>query len=101
MTVDIAGDAGGGTRRCRLFKITGRVQGVYFRGSTRSVANRLGISGHALNRSDGSVDVLACGSDAALAELEDWLQRGPTGARVDAVVADDHDDPGVGGFTTG
>lgn len=101
MTADSASEARGGTRRCRLFRITGRVQGVYFRGSTRSVANRLGICGHALNRSDGSVEVLACGSDAALARLEDWLQRGPTGARVDAVVGNDHDDPGVEGFTTG
>ena len=68
--------------RCR---ITGRVQGVWFRGSTQTEARRLGVTGWAANRDDGSVEVLAHGDDAAIDELVEWLRRGPRLARVDAV----------------
>lgn len=88
-------------RRCVLFRVTGRVQGVYFRGSTRRVASRLGITGHAINKPDGSVEVLACGEESALEEMAAWLAKGPTGARVDGVTAADHTDPGVSVFSTG
>ena len=43
---------------CRRYIVTGRVQGVWFRGSTRGEAQRLGITGHAVNRPDGSVEVV-------------------------------------------
>jgi acylphosphatase len=51
---------------CRQFKVSGRVQGVFFRVSTRDVAVPLNITGHAINLPDGSVEVLACGDAAAL-----------------------------------
>jgi acylphosphatase len=70
---------------CRLFKVTGRVQGVFFRVSTRDVAVPLGIHGHAVNLADGSVEVRACGSSAAVDELEAWLHDGPRNAVVDSV----------------
>ena len=70
---------------CRLFKITGRVQGVFFRVSTRDVAVPLGLTGHAINLPDGSVEVRACGAPDNTAKLHDWLQDGPPHARVDAV----------------
>ena len=101
MSSDSSNEGGGVARRCRLFRITGRVQGVWFRGSTQTVANRLQIAGYAVNKPDGSVEVLACGSEAALEQLEAWLHQGPTGARVDALTGDDHPDTGVTGFTTG
>ena len=41
---------------CRLFRVRGRVQGVFFRVSTRDVALPLGLSGHAINLQDGSVE---------------------------------------------
>lgn len=88
-------------RRCVLFRVTGRVQGVWFRGSTRKVAVRLGIVGHAINKADGSVEVLACGTTTALDELAAWLAKGPTGARVDSVAVEDHPDSGVTTFSTG
>ncbi|MGH8041763.1 MAG: acylphosphatase [Rudaea sp.] len=68
-----------------LFRVHGRVQGVGFRASTREVARRLGLTGYAKNRADGSVEVLACGAAPALDELELWLQRGSPAARVDEV----------------
>ena len=69
----------------RLFTVYGRVQGVWFRDSTRREAQRLGITGHAINLPDGNVEVLACGAPDALAELEAWLQSGPPMASVSKV----------------
>ena len=43
------------------FIISGRVQGVFFRASTREQAQRLGLRGHARNLPDGRVDVLVVG----------------------------------------
>ncbi|MGB0513258.1 MAG: acylphosphatase [Wenzhouxiangellaceae bacterium] len=85
----------------RRFYIEGRVQGVFFRASTQRQAKRLGITGHAINLPDGRVEVLAAGSDQALDELQQWLGRGPAGARVDRVQAEDADPPGSDSFTTG
>ncbi|MEO7755314.1 MAG: acylphosphatase [Dokdonella sp.] len=67
------------------FTVSGRVQGVYFRASTRDRARGLGLTGFALNRADGAVEVVASGSLDALRELEAWLHDGPPAARVDAV----------------
>lgn len=70
---------------CARFIVRGRVQGVFFRASTREQALRLGVRGYAKNLADGSVEVLACGNDGALEQLERWLQRGPPAARVEHV----------------
>ena len=67
------------------FLVSGRVQGVFFRASTRLEAERLGLRGHARNLPDGRVEVLACGSEAGLDALERWLWRGPPQARVESV----------------
>ncbi len=67
------------------FIVTGRVQGVFFRASTRAQAQSLGLAGHARNLADGSVEVLASGESAALDALEQWLQHGPPQARVERV----------------
>ena len=75
----------------RLFTVHGRVQGVWFRDSTRREAQRLDIAGHAVNLPDGNVEVLACGSPEALRELETWLHSGPPLAsvsRVDSVAVE-------------
>lgn len=83
------------------FLVRGRVQGVRFRAATRDEALRLGLSGHARNLADGSVEVLAAGEDASLAALQRWLQRGPPLARVDEVVRFEADATGAEGFVTG
>lgn len=70
----------------RRFRITGRVQGVYFRHSTRLEAERHGLKGYARNLPDGSVEVLAHGPPAAVEELRQWLHRGPKMARVEQVL---------------
>jgi acylphosphatase len=70
---------------CRLFRIEGRVQGVWFRESTRRAAVPLDITGYAKNLADGSVEVLACGEPAALDRLTEWLRQGPPMAQVSKV----------------
>ena len=71
--------------QARLFTVSGRVQGVFFRVSTRRVAESLGITGYAINLPDGNVEVLACGTAQKVDELGDWLHEGPELARVDSV----------------
>lgn len=85
----------------RLFRIEGRVQGVWFRESTRQQAEQLGIHGYAVNLPDGSVEVLACGPDAEVDRLENWLHRGPAGAEVTSVVIGDFTGEVLEGFRTG
>ena len=74
-------------KECRRFRVEGRVQGVWFRESTRRQAQPLGITGHARNLPDGSVEVLACGTPGALDQLAKWLQEGPSMANVTGVTA--------------
>jgi acylphosphatase len=76
----------------RRFLVFGKVQGVYFRHSTRLEARRLVIRGTARNLPDGSVEVLAQGDAAAVEELRGWLHRGPAEARVDEVRETSPDD---------
>lgn len=82
------------------FVVSGRVQGVFFRASTRAEALRLGLSGHATNLADGSVEIIAGGSDVALDELERWLRLGPPLARVDNVRREVIPDRELSGFRT-
>lgn len=65
-----------------------RVQGVFFRASTREQAQRLGLTGYVRNLPDGRVEVLACGPAAALDQLRDWLRLGPPLAQVTAVTSE-------------
>jgi acylphosphatase len=69
----------------RRWLILGKVQGVFFRDSTRAQARQLSIRGMARNLPDGSVEVIAQGDDAALDLLRAWLQQGPRHARVEEV----------------
>lgn len=86
----------------RLYTIKGRVQGVFFRASTRRVAESLGLTGHAINLADGDVEVLACGDAASLARLGEWLKGGgPQNARVDKVIERDVQREAPTSFRTG
>jgi len=66
----------------RNYRVSGKVQGVYFRNSTRIEARRLGLRGVVRNLPDGTVDVLVQGAPAAVEALRLWLHRGPALARV-------------------
>ena len=66
----------------RRFIVRGRVQGVFFRDSTRRIAIPLGLTGHAINLPNGDVEVVAFGDTSALDELGSWLAQGPPMSRV-------------------
>lgn len=83
---------------CRHYSVRGRVQGVFYRASARDEAQRLGLTGWVMNCHDGRVELLACGDEAALAQLEHWLHRGPPMARVDGVDVTPAQDPGLSRF---
>ena len=85
----------------RRFTVKGRVQGVFFRDSTRRVAQSLGLTGHAINLGNGDVDVLACGDPDAVARLAAWLQEGPRMAEVTDVVERPAGTEAPDGFRTG
>ena len=70
---------------CIRCLVSGRVQGVFFRASTRRQAQRLGVTGYARNLADGSVEVLACGEAGAVEQLQQWLWVGPSAASVTSV----------------
>lgn len=66
-------------------KITGYVQGVFFRAETQNEARTLGLTGWVRNNSDGGVEILAQGPLEKLQELIDWCQNGPDRASVENV----------------
>src|SRR5690606_23605967 len=89
-------------RRCF---VAGRVQGVFFRASTREKALELGCRGYARNLSDGRVEVLAVGDPTAVQALTEWLWRGPPAAHVQSVEVEEVTPETLGeqpvGFVTG
>ncbi len=68
--------------------VSGRVQGVWFRQSTKEQAISLGLKGWVRNLSDGRVEVLAAGEEKAVRQLEAWLAQGPELANVAEVISD-------------
>ena len=68
--------------------ISGRVQGVFFRDSTREKADDLGLAGWVKNAPDGRVEALFEGPSRNVREMVDWCERGPWQASVESVEAD-------------
>lgn len=77
------------------------MQGVFFRDSTRRLALSLGLTGHAINRADGSVEVVACGRIDALQVLKRWLEQGPERAHVERLECEEITHPEMQGFQIG
>ena len=75
----------------RAFLISGRVQGVFFRDSTKKEALKLGLQGSAVNLSDGTVKVCLRGESEDIDLLERWLHKGPELAKVESVIEVDID----------
>jgi len=66
----------------RRIQIYGKVQGVWFRASTRQKATELGLSGIVKNEIDGSVYVEVCGEEIVLDRFISWCRKGPELAQV-------------------
>ena len=81
--------------------VSGHVQGVFFRASTRQVADSLGLAGHAINLPDGRVEVLASGAMESLERLKDYIRTGPSGASVTSVTCEPWDGPVPDSFKIG
>lgn len=83
----------------RRVKITGRVQGVFFRASTREQAAQRGVSGWVRNLADGRVQAEFEAPSDAVDSLIAWIERGgPAGARVDQVEITELPPTGALGF---
>jgi acylphosphatase len=68
-----------------LIIVNGKVQGVFYRQTTREIADQLGIKGSVKNKPDGTVEIIATGTKEQLNELIDWCRQGPPRAAVSAV----------------
>jgi len=69
--------------------VSGRVQGVFFRDSTRQVAQRLKLVGGVRNLRDGRVEVEVCGDANSVESLVKWLEIGPKLAKVTNIEVED------------
>jgi len=76
----------------------GRVQGVFFRDSTREEAERRGVTGWVRNRGDGAVEAVFEGEPDDVEALVSFVRSGPGSADVDRVEVDEEDPEGLRGF---
>lgn len=72
-------------RRRAHVRVSGRVQGVFFRDSTRRKAGELGLAGWVKNLPDGRVEAVFEGPERALGEMVRWCEEGPQDATVENV----------------
>jgi acylphosphatase len=86
-------------RECRYYRVKGRVQGVFFRASTREQALARNLTGWVRNLPDGDVEAMVCGQPADLRAFEAWLRKGPELARVDSVQVEETEYQDFPGFT--
>ncbi len=82
----------------RRLVITGLVQGVFFRDSTRRRAEIRGVAGWAANRADGAVEVVLEGPPDAVEAVVEYCRLGPSRAEVDSVEMREEEPEGLRGF---
>ena len=81
-----------------LVRVSGRVQGVFFRANTKRIADSLHLSGWVRNLPDGRVEAVFEGSEDAVLKAVSWCHQGPTHADVDDVEIIWEPSEGVRGF---
>ena len=86
-------------RIARRLRVHGKVQGVFYRGWTVETARSLGLNGWVRNRIDGTVEVLAVGSEEQVAKLIECCREGPPAARVDDIMVEETSGIVADGFT--
>jgi acylphosphatase len=80
--------------------VRGRVQGVFFRDTTRRMAESRGVAGWVRNNPDGSVEAAFEGADDAVDAMVEFARDGPRGAVVQGVDVADEEPEGLTGFRT-
>lgn len=80
---------------CKKCFVSGRVQGVFYRGTAAQRARELGVRGYARNLPDGRVEILACGEDQAVQVFVGWLWTGSSASQVTAVAVADAPEQGA------
>ena len=83
---------------CRRVVVRGNVQGVFFRDTTRRLAESRGVAGWVTNRGDGAVEAVFEGKPDAVAALVEFAREGPRGAQVESVEVVDEEPDGMQGF---
>jgi acylphosphatase len=78
--------------------VRGLVQGVFFRDSTRRLAQRHGVSGWVANRADGAVEAVFEGEADAVERLVAFSRKGPRGAQVESVDVTEEEPEGLSGY---
>jgi acylphosphatase len=86
-------------RRRAVVHVSGRVQGVFFRGDTRERARSRGVAGWVRNVPDGTVEAAFEGPREAVESMIAWCRRGPSGAEVDNVEVSWEEPRGEEGFS--
>lgn len=79
--------------------VSGRVQGVYYRATTRDRAREWDVDGWVRNLDDGRVEAVFEGAEAAVEEMVEWCQEGSQAARVEDVEAGYEEPEGLEGFS--
>jgi acylphosphatase len=75
--------------RCVHLLIQGKVQGVFYRVSTKETADKLNITGTVRNTNDGNVEIVAVGNNKNINEFIEWCKHGPPRANVSDVEVTD------------
>jgi len=83
--------------RAHVF-VSGRVQGVYYRATTRDTAGERGVDGWVRNLEDGRVEAVFEGEEDAVESMVEWCHTGSSSARVDDVDVEYGDPTGLEGF---
>jgi len=78
--------------------VRGLVQGVFFRDSTRRLAQRYDVTGWVSNRADGAVEAVFEGEAEAVERLVAFSREGPRGAQVESVEVTEEQPEGLSGF---
>jgi acylphosphatase len=70
--------------RAHVF-VSGKVQGVFFRESTKHRAEKLGVSGWVKNLKDGRVEAVFDGEKGNVEKMVNWARKGPIWAKIEAL----------------
>ena len=83
--------------RAHVF-VSGRVQGVYYRASTRDAAQKKGVDGWVKNLDDGRVEAVFAGDEDSVETMCEWCETGSRAAKVEAVDVTMESPEGIDGF---